>query len=215
MSQRPARGGALAGGIAGVASAPGSTAARAALPADEAASPEPSTYLRGQIFRVGASLASAISFLVGGFSMAIGVDELTAVVMAMSSCLVIVVLSFFAELILEPSLERVAVQREEDRKEREREQMPLAGGLMASGVTLTGGLIAAPAGANSMGAALPPLMSGGAAGRAKGRTLDITLPEETAVALEPRATSEEDFQDLASLLREAVHPSPAPVRVRQ
>jgi hypothetical protein len=147
-------------------------------------------HLRGQIFRTGVSLGFALSFLVGGFSLAYGVEEFIAVVIALSSFGTIVVLSFFAEVIVEPSLERVAQEREEERMEHERETMPTTGGVMTASLALTGG--SRPS--KGMAGTLPPLAGGGVVaghgGHAgtKGRALDITLPEEHA-APPPRAAA--------------------------
>lgn len=175
-----ARGGAL-GGAAGGTVPP-------TVASGEDVAVDPAAALRGQIFGVGASLSLALSFLVGGFSLMMGVEELTAVFAAMGTCLVVVVLSFFAELILGPSLERIAIQREEERKEREREEMPSAGGLLFSGGLLTGGAMAGHSGTNGVsvarganGTSFVPA-AGGVVGRMKGRALDITLPEESTVA---------------------------------
>jgi hypothetical protein len=157
---------------------------------------------------------------------------LTAVWITIISFAVVVVLSFFAEVIIEPALEDVAKQREAERIERAREQMPSAGGLMPTRIALTSGPAdshpnvahARPTGSSGM-VGSSGIVGGGAAA-AKGRRLDVTLPEEHT-APPPRAASGavgapaaaasqggEGFQDLASLLKEAAQPSPVPVRQR-
>lgn len=189
-------------------------------------------HLKGRIFAAGASLALSLAFLVGGFSLALGQDELVAVTLAMGSFLVVTIISFVGELLVEPSLERVAQEREVRRIEEERESIPSAGGLLASRQGLTGGTSAVHPG---LAHGRPPEGVAGVAGVAgvvggpKGRRLDVTLPEErssTASATTgavggrtspatPSAASDDGFQDLASLLQEAAQPSPVPVRQRQ
>jgi len=190
------------------------------------------THLRGRIFGVGLSIAWALVFLVLGACLFFGVEVLTAVWITIVSFATVVTLSFFAELIVEPSLEKVAQEREEARIEREREETPRAGGVMTSRLALTGGAEDA-----QLNAALARPGVGGAA--PAGRRLDVTLPEEQAGP--PRAASgavggpgaraassaapaqaappasaaqPEGFQDLASLLKEAAQPSPVPIRQR-
>jgi hypothetical protein len=180
-SRQGGRGGSVAGGGMDGGVAPST------LPEEYDVDPsQAGAHLRGQIFRTGVSLGFALSFLIGGFTLAYGIEELTAVVIALSSFGFIVVLSFFAEVIVEPSLERVATEREEERMERERDIMPTAGGVMTASLSLTGG--SRPS--NGMAATLPPLAGGGIAGHGstKGHALDITLPEENA-APPPRAAA--------------------------
>src|SRR5688500_14509541 len=151
-------------------------------------------HLKGRIFAAGASLALSLAFLVGGFSLAFGQDELVAATLAMGSFLVVTVLAFFGEVIVEPSLERVAQEREERRIQEEAESLPSAGGLLGSRLILSGG--ADPEHLNVQNARLPESLSGavsGAIGPPKGRRLDITLPEEhhsgTIGAPPPRAST--------------------------
>src|SRR5687768_7200914 len=132
-------------------------------------------HLKGRIFAAGASLALSLAFLIGGFSLAFGQDELVAATLAMGSFLVITVLAFFGEVIVEPSLERVAQEREERRIQEEAESLPSAGGLLGSRLVLTGGADADHP--NVQNARLPETVSG-TIGAPKGRRLDITLPEE-------------------------------------
>ena len=185
------------------------------------------THLRGRIFGVGLSIAWALVFLVLGSCLFFGVEILTAVWITIVSFASVVTLSFFAELIVEPSLEKVAQEREVARIEREREETPSAGGVMTTRLALTGGAAdshpnAAPGRPGAAGIVGAPAPAG--------RRLDVTLPEEQAGpprvasgavggpgarAAAETAAQPEGFQDLASLLKEAAEPSPVPVRQRQ
>src|SRR5688500_11247198 len=159
-------------------------------------------HLKGRIFAVGARLALSLAFLIGGFSLAVGQDELVAASLAMGSFLVVTVIAFFAEVIVEPPLERVAQEREEKRIEAERESIPSAGGLLSSRRALTGSADPThPNVAHARDYDFTPAAAG-IVGAPKGRRLDITLPEErTPGKAAPNA--EEGFTDLASLLQEA------------
>lgn len=190
------------------------------------------TSLRGQIYRAGISIAVSVAFLVGGFSLAFGVEELTAVGFAMTCFLVIGVAGWVADLVVGPSLEQVAQQRAEERAARERELAPAAGGVLPAALVLSGGAappagdalgVSGSAGGRTSGAVIGgrPPATGAVAGALRGRSLDVTLPEEGVAspgrggAIPPVASPvapAEEFQDLASLLRESAQPPPVPVR---
>lgn len=183
-----------------------------------------STYeSRGQVFRGGASIAAGMSFLVGGLALAAGAEPFQAGFWALVSFFVLGMLAFFAELIVGPALERVALQREQERAEFLRENTPSGGAAVPNALALTGGegappfLPVGPHGVRFPGGALPS---------AAGRALDIRLPEEgmssypvsapavpaapvpavrpsTPAALAAPAAPDDEFQDLAALLREA------------
>lgn len=187
------------------------------------------THLRGQIFGIGLSISWAMVFFVLGGSLFFGVELITAIIATMVTFGILVVISFFAELIIEPSLEQIAKDREAARIAHEREEMPGAGGIMAGRLALIGG---ADETHPNVVNARPGGQLGGRGGvdGQKGRRLDVTLPEEHT-APPPRAASgtvggpraqpspqpqkTEEFQDLASLLKEAAQPSPVTVRQRQ
>jgi hypothetical protein len=114
--------------------------------------------LRGQIYRTGITLSIACAFLIGGFALTFGVEELTAVGMAMTTFFVVGTSAWVADLVISPALERVAQQRLDEQLAQERDIAPA--GVVSSVVHLPGGAFTGP------GAAL------------KGRALDITLPEE-------------------------------------
>ena len=205
---------------------------------------------RGQLFAGGLVFAFASAFLVGGLAMAIGVDVLVAATYGLTSFFVVGLIGWTAELLLGPSLEQVALEREGGRAAAERVGMPAGGAAVAIPPALAGGdnaplvipptfYLPPPGGRPALMGGLPgplyatmaPQRANGVAGGAKGARLDVTLPAESIVpppmaayappsappsappaaipmAL-PAPAPDDEFQDLASLLREVPSRAPA------
>jgi hypothetical protein len=120
---------------------------------------------------------------------------------------------------LGPALQRVAEERVQRHAEDERVRTPMGGAAVPSHGLLTSGVSSGDA-AGSPALATRPALSPHVP-LPKGGRLDVTLPEEhivppvpalpaaTATAGAMEATGTEDFQDLASLLREATHSTAA------
>jgi hypothetical protein len=188
--------------------------------------------IRGQLMHGGLYFALAAGGLSGGMSLIVGVDPLIACARAFGSFVVVGLIAWLAEVTLGPALQRVAEERVQRHAEDERVRTPMGGAAVPSHGLLTGGVPGGDvAGSLAMAATAtrPALAGGQPAGAAlsprapvaKGGRLDVTLPEEQIVppvaalpaAAAPAGTMEatgtEDFQDLASLLRETTHSTAA------
>jgi hypothetical protein len=190
------------------------------------------SYARGQIFAYGVRLALAAALTFGGLHLVFGNNILRTAAYTLGTFGAVTFLAWCMELLLGSSVERVALERA---TQFTRHYRPVGGGAFESAQPLLGGPNAPE---------MAPAAYFASRGQSfKGRTLDLTLPEESATARDPLAAApasspppphlggsvvngapiaggapqlpagDEDFQDLTSLLRGTPAPVATPAAV--
>lgn len=128
-------------------------------------------YQRGQLFSGGVKVALASALVVGGFHLVVGNNVLRTAAYTLGTFGAVVFLAWCVELLLGSSLERVTADRATQYR---REYEPVGGAAFESTRPLLGGPNAPE---------MVPASFFAAGGQAvKGRTLDLTLPAESAAA---------------------------------